>query len=123
MHEDAPDALLALLRERDMLVEINLTSSAVILGIGGADHPLPIYRKAGVPVALSTDDEGVSRIDLSHEYQRAVQTYDLSYADIKALSYNSLAYAFLPAGEKQALLAELDRRFADFEAALPDMPR
>ncbi|MGI9294326.1 MAG: hypothetical protein ACR2PS_10120, partial [Pseudomonadales bacterium] len=44
---------------------------------------------------LSTDDEGVSRIDLTHEYQRAVQTYDLSYADVKEFSRNALEYSFL----------------------------
>ena len=119
MHEDAPYELLATLRRRDVLVEISLTSSAVILGVEGDRHPFPIYRHAGVSVALSTDDEGVSRIDLSHEYRRAVQTYGLTYADVKTLSYNSLSYGFLPVAEKQALLAELDRRFAVFEAEYP----
>ena len=47
-------------------------------------------------MALSTDDEGVSRIDLTHEYVRAVETYDLSYADLKQLVRNSLEYSFLP---------------------------
>lgn len=73
---------------------------------------------AGVPVALSTDDEGVSRIDLTHEYQRAVQTFGFSYAEIKQLSYNSLTYAFTE--ERDALLAELDRRFTAFEAMWAD---
>ena len=45
---------------------------------------------------MSTDDEGVSRIDLTHEYVRAVETYDLSYADLKHLVRNSLDYSFLP---------------------------
>ena len=116
MYEDAPFELLALLKERDVLVEIILTSSAVILGVEGDDHPFPVYRAAGVPVALATDDEGVSRIDLSHEYQRAVETYDLSYSDVKALSRDSLAYAFLADDEKERLLGELERRFAVFEA-------
>lgn len=116
MYEDAPHELLKLLAERNVLIEIILTSSAVILGVEGDDHPFPIYRAAGVPVALATDDEGVSRIDLTHEYQRAVATYDLSYADVKELSYDSLAYGFLAADEKQLLLAELDRRFAAFES-------
>ena len=119
MHEDRPYELLAMLRQRDVLVDISLTSSAVILGIEGDQHPFPIYRRAGVPVALSTDDGGVSRIDLSHEYDRAVQTYGLTYADVKALSYNSVSYGFVPVGKKQALLAELDRRYAVFEAEYP----
>jgi hypothetical protein len=54
-------------------VEINLTSNAVILGVKGAEHPFALYRRHGVPVVLATDDEGVLRTDLTHEYQRAVQ--------------------------------------------------
>ena len=61
-----------------------------------SDHPFSLYRKFGVPVALSTDDEGISRIDLTHEYVRAVETYDLSYADLKHIVRNSLEYSFLP---------------------------
>ena len=76
-------------------MEINLTSNAVILGITGKEHPFSTYRKFGVPVALSTDDEGVSRIDLTHEYVRAVETYDLTYADLKQMVRNSLEYSFL----------------------------
>ena len=115
LYEDDPRGLLDLLARRDVLVEINLTSSDVILGVTGDAHPFPVYRAAGVPTALSTDDEGVSRIDLTHEYLRAVLTYDLSWADVVELSRNSLRYAFLAKADKAALLGELDRRFAIFE--------
>ena len=82
--------------EQGILVEINLTSSDAILGITGDRHPIRAYLKYNVPVALSTDDEGVARIDLTHEYQRAVETYKLTYNDLKYLSRNALAYSFLP---------------------------
>jgi adenosine deaminase len=49
-----------------------------------------------VPVALSTDDAGIERIDLTHEYVRAVESYDLGYADLKEIVRNSLEYSFLP---------------------------
>jgi hypothetical protein len=78
------------------MVEINLTSNDTILDVVGARHPFEAYRRAGVPLALSTDDEGVSRIDLTHEFVRAVKTYGLGYADLKTLVRNSLEYAFLP---------------------------
>jgi len=81
---------------RKVLVEICLTSNASILGIEGANHPLPTYLKFGVPVALATDDEGVSRSDMTHEYLRAVETYALSYADIKRMARQSLEHSFLP---------------------------
>jgi len=96
MYEDRPNELLHEMAARRVMVEINLTSNDVILGVKGGDDPFPIYRKAGVPVALSTDDEGVSRIDITHEFVRAVETYGLSYADLKQLVRNSIEYSFLP---------------------------
>jgi adenosine deaminase len=82
--------------KRKVMVEINLTSNDVILGVTGAHHPFPIYRKWGVPVALSTDDEGVARSSLTREFQRAVETYGLGYDDLKALARASLEHTFLP---------------------------
>jgi hypothetical protein len=35
-------------------------------------------------------------IDLTHEYVRAVETYGLTYADLKQIVRNSLEYSFLP---------------------------
>ena len=90
------EALLQTMASQKILVEINLTSNDVILEVADADHPLPIYLQYGVPVALSTDDEGVSRIDLTHEYQRAVTTYDLDYEVLRGMSRNALQYSFLP---------------------------
>tara|TARA_X000000950_G_scaffold276810_2_gene365300 strand:+ start:2154 stop:3722 length:1569 start_codon:yes stop_codon:yes gene_type:complete len=89
-------ALLAQMASEQVLVEINLTSNASILGISGAEHPLNTYIENQVPVALSTDDEGVSRIDLTHEYQLAATSHDLSYAQFKKMSRDALTYSFLP---------------------------
>jgi adenosine deaminase len=96
MHEDRPYDLLKEMAARHVMVEINLTSNDGILGVSGKDHPFPVYRKFNVPVALSTDDEGVSRIDMTHEYVRAAETYALSYADLKQLVRTGLEHAFLP---------------------------
>ena len=120
--ENSPELLEKMAREK-ILVEINLTSNDVILGIAGDDHPFSLYRAAGVPMAFSTDDEGVSRIDLTHEYQRAVETYALTYADLKAFSRNSISYSFLQDGEKQQLLANLAARYATFEAEINRFPK
>jgi adenosine deaminase len=95
-YEDDARALLARMARDRVAVEINLTSNDVILGVKGADHPLALYRAAGVPVVLSTDDEGVSRIDMTHEYVRAASEHGLGYRDLKAAARDSLEYAFLP---------------------------
>jgi adenosine deaminase len=84
------------MHDKRVAVEINLTSNDVILGISADQHPFPAYRKAGVPVVLSTDDEGVSRSLLTQEFERAVLTYHLTYADLKELVRNSLEYSFAP---------------------------
>jgi adenosine deaminase len=96
MYEERPYDLLKEMAAKHVMVEINLSSNEMILGISGKNHPFPIYRKFGVPVALSTDDEGVSRIDLTHEYVRAVETYALTYADLKQLVRTGLEHDFLP---------------------------
>jgi hypothetical protein len=76
-------------------VEICLTSNDTILNVRGADHPFGLYRAAGVPVTLASDDEGIARIDLSHEYQVAFLQHGLKYGDLKHLARNSLEYSFL----------------------------
>ena len=96
MYEDHPETLLDEMAAHHVMVEINLTSNDLILGISGTNHPLPLYLKHGVPVALSTDDEGVSRIDLTHEYVRAAEDFGLDYPTLKQLVRNSLTYSFLP---------------------------
>jgi adenosine deaminase len=96
MYEDRPYDLLKEMAAKHVMVEINLSSNDGILGVTGKDHPFPVYRKFHVPVALSTDDEGVSRINLTHEYVRAAETYALSYAELKQLVRTGLEHIFLP---------------------------
>jgi adenosine deaminase len=91
---DAP-ALLRRMASDHVAVEINLTSNAVILGVKGKEHPLKLYRAAGVPVVLSTDDEGVSRSDMTNEYLRAVTEQGMRYPDLKQIARDGLQYAFV----------------------------
>lgn len=93
--EDNWPQLMRTMADRHVLTEINLTSNEQILEISGRAHPFPTYRAFRVPVTLSTDDEGVSRIDLTHEYQRATTDYHLRYRDLKTLARASLDHAFL----------------------------
>jgi len=66
-------------------------------------------------VVIATDDEGVSRSDMTHEYLRAVQSYALSYAALKNIVRDSLQYSFAEGPIKQRLLSDLQSRFAAFE--------
>lgn len=88
-------ALVRNMAERNVAVEICLTSNDVILGVTGRDHPLRLYMRSGVPVVLATDDAGVSRADMTTEWQRAVEEHGLDYEDLKWLARNSIEYSFL----------------------------
>jgi len=95
LYEDHPQALLHEMADKHVMVEVNLTSNDGILGIKGSAHPLHAYMAAHVPWSLSTDDEGVSRIDLTHEYVKAVAEQALTYDDLKRSARTSLEHAFL----------------------------
>lgn len=96
MYEDDALGLLKEMAQKHVMVEVNLSSNQGILGVKGDEHPFSNYRLAHVPVALSTDDQGVSRIDLTNEYVRAALEYHLTYADLKTLARTGMEHSFLP---------------------------
>ena len=100
-HETNAVGILKTMREKDIPVEINLTSNAFIEGVQGENHPITLYRKYGVPYVISTDDAGVTRHNLANEYVLFASRYKPSYAEVKKASYNSIRYS-LPAGRRQA---------------------
>jgi adenosine deaminase len=122
-HESNAPAIMQTMRERDIPVEINLTSNSFISGIKGANHPVTLYRQYGVPYVISTDDAGVTRHTLAQEYMLFASRYKPGYAEIKKASYNSVRYAFLPEADKQRLARQLDERFAVFEAKMAGLAR
>jgi hypothetical protein len=95
MNEGRPFELLQEMAGRNVMVEICLTSNDVILGVRGLQHPLSEYMRAGVPVALATDDEGVARSDMTHEYLKGAEEQNLSYLQLKQMARTSLEHAFI----------------------------
>ncbi len=93
--KDMP-GLLKEMKKRGVSVEICLSSNDQILGVTGKDHPVRTYMAAGIPITLNTDDAGVARIDLPHEYQKAVQEQGFGFDDLVRASRNVLEYSFLP---------------------------
>lgn len=127
--------LLEKMKKEKIAVEICLTSNAGILNVNeGRKHPFMLYWKAGVPVVICTDDEGISTSNITLEYARAAQWFDLSYGQIKWLSLWSLEHSFLPGdslfengdmsrpkanppknSEKAAMQQKLYQKFKTFE--------
>jgi hypothetical protein len=98
LNETDPLQLLQEMAQKNVMVEICLTSNDVILGVRGPNHPLHDFMRAGVPVALGTDDEGVARSDMTHEYLRGVQDQGLSYTELKRMARTGIEHAFISGG-------------------------
>ncbi|MCC8398746.1 MAG: hypothetical protein LN569_05650 [Rickettsia endosymbiont of Labidopullus appendiculatus] len=115
MHESNPYQLINTLLEKNILIETNLTSNEFILGVAGDNHPIKLYMRYGVPIAICTDDAGVSRNNLTQEYLLFISRYKPSYDQLKQVVYNSIKYSFLTEEEKKKQLNLLDKKFILFE--------
>jgi adenosine deaminase len=114
--EKGSASLLAEMKQKKIPVEINLTSNEFILGVKGNEHPFLLYRKAGVPTVISTDDPGILRTNLTEQYVLLPLRYsDVSYVEIKQLIRNGIIYSFAPDYQKKRLLDKTNRAIADFE--------
>jgi adenosine deaminase len=120
MYEDDPLALLRELASKHVMIEIALSSNDLILGVRGSRHPLRTYLKYGVPVALVTDDAGVSRSSLTLEYRKAVEDQGVDYRTLKRMARNSIDYSFADGPTRTILASELDAAFRAFEARRRD---
>ncbi|MCX8043750.1 MAG: adenosine deaminase, partial [Desulfobacterota bacterium] len=80
-------AVMQLLRERNVMLEICLTSNVhtgVVPSVG--QHPIKTLMQHGVPVSLNTDDPAISGITLTDEYVTAVTELGLTEDDLNMLN-------------------------------------
>lgn len=115
LQEDDSESLLREMASRHVLVEIALTSNDVILGVRGPAHPLSAYLAHGVPVAIATDDAGVSLTDWTREFYRAAAEQHADYRALKTMALNSIEYSFAEDSVRNRLRRQLDSAFVRFE--------
>ncbi|MCX5741889.1 MAG: adenosine deaminase, partial [Proteobacteria bacterium] len=106
MTETDPEGLMNEMRDLGVMVEVCLSSNDQILEVKGAAHPLAAYLAHDVPVALATDDQGVSRSSMAGEYLRAALDQHLTYRQLKRIARTSLDHAFLPGPSLWTSLAQ-----------------
>jgi adenosine deaminase/aminodeoxyfutalosine deaminase len=89
------ERLMAHLRERDVPLEICLTSN-VVTGVVARleDHPIRQLYDAGVPIVLGTDDPAMFRCSLSGEYRLAAERFGFGEGELKRIAENGFRYAF-----------------------------
>jgi adenosine deaminase len=73
-----------------------------------AEHPIPAFVAAGVPVTVSSDDPPMFGTTLSHEYEVAADLLGLDDPEVADLARAAVKASFLDAPGKQALLDEID---------------
>lgn len=121
--ERNPDQILRSMKRKNVCLEANLTSNKQILNLYGKRHPIGDYVRAGVRVTLSTDDEGVSRTDLTSQYVQAVRSHGFGYRRLKKFANDGLRCSFLDPATKRVALADQAQRFRQFEARFPSRPK
>jgi adenosine deaminase len=82
-----------------------------------ARHPFLKQLRLGMRVSLSTDDEGIFDTNISQECATVVGGTDITYNELKQMSFNSLETAFLPEERKERLRQQLEHDFVSFEAS------
>lgn len=100
--EDASVAALA--RERSIAFEVCVTSnvqSGVVQKI--TDHPLPRMIDMNLRATVNTDDPSVSNINLTDEYEVAVEELGISLDDLKSAILTAADCAFQPPAERERL--------------------
>jgi adenosine deaminase len=116
-YEHDNKALMKRMRDRNIAVEINLTSNEFILGVKDGEHPILLYDANKVPLVISTDDAGVLRSSLTEQFVILAMRYpQLSYSDMKRFIFNSITYSFMGPARKAYVMKDLEKRFARFEA-------
>lgn len=96
VHETSPSETIAIMLKEKVCIEICLSSNDNILGLKAPNHPLRQYLEMGVPVTLNTDDEGINRSNLTHEFALAHDSYKFPYLQVKQFVIDAAAHAFLP---------------------------
>ena len=110
-------------------IEINLTSNLKLGAVPDIhQHPFLTYLRLGLPVSLSTDDEGMFMTDIVSECALAVGHTEVTYHELTEMALNSIRTAFAADDVKARLLQGLEQRFVQFEqspafTALPQAAR
>jgi len=103
LYEDP--VLLNYVRDRRILLEINLTSNVQTHAVPEASaHPVRQYFDQGLAVTLCTDGWLMCGVTLSDEYWLAHTVLGFTREEIDQMILNAFAGAFLPWPERKALL-------------------
>ncbi|MBX9768045.1 MAG: hypothetical protein K2X47_12300, partial [Bdellovibrionales bacterium] len=116
---DAAESLLAMeyARRNRVLIETNLSSNLRLNAVHSYhEQPWLILLRLGIPVALSTDNDGILNTSPAGECSLAVRHSNVTYWELKQTAYDSIKYSFAEEALKKQMLENLDDQFDQFES-------
>src|SRR5690606_22619019 len=106
--------LLAHLAEQGITLEVCPSSNIATRAVASLDeHPIRLFREAGVPITVNSDDPPMFGTDLNTEYAIAADLLDLDAAGVADLALAAVEASFAPDEVK----ARLRKEIADHLAA------
>jgi len=88
-------ALMRHLRDRDIPLEICITSNLVTGVVARVqDHPVRRLFDAGVPIILNSDDPAMFRCSLTGEFELAARHFAFTPDELRGIANNGFRYAF-----------------------------
>jgi adenosine deaminase len=76
------------------------------------EHPLKRYLDRGIRVTINTDNRLMSRIDVTHEFEKIIGAFSLSRDQIKTILLNSASATFTPEEVRNSLRTQVDEAFS-----------
>ena len=100
-------------RERKISLEVCPTSNLQISGVmdSYSEHPLKRYLDRGIHVTLNTDNRLMSRIDVTHEFEKVIEAFSLSQDQVKTILLNSASAAFAPEEVRTSFRKRVEEAF------------
>ena len=107
-------ALLDHLAEEGIALEVCPTSNVATRAVASLEeHPIGVFRDAGVTVTVHSDDPPMFGTTLNQEYEVAARLLDLDAAGVADLARASVHASFAEDDVRRRLLAEIDDYVAD----------
>ncbi|MBX9766430.1 MAG: hypothetical protein K2X47_04085, partial [Bdellovibrionales bacterium] len=114
----AAESILAMeyARRNRILIETNLSSNLRLNAVKSYwEQPWIIMLRLGVPVALSTDNDGILGTSPSGECEIAIRESNITYAELKQMAFDSVTYSFASSDLKNKLTENLENQFKKYE--------
>ncbi|MEN8113133.1 MAG: adenosine deaminase [Actinomycetota bacterium] len=107
------------IRDHRIPLEVAITSNLDTSAFPSAEeHPFGALYQAGFTVTINTDNQLMSGVSLTDEYELAATTFRLGAADLSAITVNALEAGFGDWEERRRLIEEVVRpAYASLESS------